>query len=83
MAKKVNVAELVKKYQKAKAAGKRAYGRADDLLGRIAAAVEPGEEFDLAPGQRAVLVDRFADRTIVWTPCAARRYEIEVKDVAK
>lgn len=79
---RVDVSKLVRRYQKAKASGKRAYARADDLLAQIAESVAPGEEIDLGPGQRAVLIDRFADKIIVWTPCGARRWDLEVKVVA-
>lgn len=80
--KKADITDLVARYQKARAAGKRAYARADDLITKIAALVEPGQEIELRPGVKAVLVDQFADKLVVWTPCGAHRWKIETKVVA-
>lgn len=67
---------------KAKEAGKRSYARADRLLAEIAKATEPGKEIVLnEAGHKAILHDKFAesgDKGIVWTPCGARRWELEV-----
>jgi hypothetical protein len=76
------VAELVARYQKARTAGKRGYERADRIMREIAAAMAPGEEVQLnEAGRKVVLHDRFAelaDKGVIWTPCAARRYELEI-----
>lgn len=78
---KPSVAELVVRHEKARRAGSRAYQRADRLIKQIAAAVAPGEEIELsAAGRKAVLIDKFANRDadIIWTPCAARRWELKI-----
>jgi hypothetical protein len=77
--KKTEIADKVARYLKAKQAGKRGYERADRLLKEIAAAVEPGQEITLSEtGRKAVLIDRFSEKSIVWTPCGARRWELEI-----
>lgn len=76
---KPEVAARVKEYLAAKEAGKRGYERADRLLAELAESLSPGAEISLnAAGRKAKLKDRFAEKSIVWTPCAARRWEIEV-----
>jgi hypothetical protein len=32
----------------------------------------------LAEGKKAILKDNYAEKDIVWTPCAARRWDLEV-----
>lgn len=77
--KEVDAAELVKRYEKARAAGKRAYERADKLVLQIAGLVDAGEAIPLGgSGRKAVLVDKWDGKTIVWTPCGARRYEVQI-----
>jgi hypothetical protein len=77
--KKNDLASKALKCIKAKESGKRAYARADRLLAEIAKAIKPGEEIVLNDaGRKAVLKDRFDGKDIVWTPCAARRWELEV-----
>lgn len=77
---KDDLAKKVSAYLRAREAGKRGYERADLLVKEIAAAVKPGEEIELTVnGRKAVLIDRFKDKEIVWQPSAARRWEIEVK----
>jgi hypothetical protein len=77
-----DLAELVARCHAAREAGKRGYQRADRLLTEIAAAVKPGETIRLnSAGRSAVLHDRFAEagpKAVIWTPCAARRYELEI-----
>ncbi len=76
---KAGLAVKAKKYLAAKEAGKRAYQRADRLLSEIAGEVKPGAEIPLSDnGRKAILKDKFAEKDIVWTPCAARRWELEV-----
>lgn len=79
--KKADLGEKVQKYLRAREAGKRGYKRADRLIREIAASVKPGEEIPLNEnGRKAVLIDKFAapKDDIVWTPCGARRWELEI-----
>jgi len=80
--KKPEVADLIARYLRAREAGKRAYQRADRIMQQIAAEAAPGEEIPLNEvGRKAVLVDKFADslrKGVIWTPCAARRWELEI-----
>ena len=80
--KKPDLPDLVARYQKARKAGQLGYKRADRIMHEIAAAVAPGEEIPLnEAGRKAVLHDRFAenaDKAAIWTPCAARRWELEI-----
>lgn len=79
MKKKTDRAAKVAAYSRAKEAGKRGYQRADRILGELAAEMTPGEEIVLnEQGRKAVLVDKFDGKNIVWNPCAARRWELEV-----
>lgn len=80
---KPDVPKLVDRYLRAREAGKRAYARSDDLIRQISELVRPGEKIHVRPGLEAVLIDEFADRLVVWTPCGARRWKVEVKVVAK
>lgn len=89
MAKKTKAAaertptDLVRDFLKAKTAGRRGYERADRLLGDISKLVKPGEEFELWPGKKAKLTDRFvegAKRGVIFTPCACRRWDLELID---
>jgi hypothetical protein len=75
------LAEKVTHYLRAKQAGSRGYQRADRLMKEIAKLVQPGEEVPFGDGGRKiVLVDKFASAKddIIWTPCAARRWELKV-----
>lgn len=59
--------------------GGRNYKRADRLLDELAAAVTPGEEILLnQAGRKAVLVDLYAERNVVFKPCGVRRYELKI-----
>lgn len=80
MARRKEAAELVKQYEKARAAGKRAYERADKLVLQIAALVDSGEAIVLKDGRKAALVDKWENKTIVWTPCGARRFEVQITE---
>lgn len=79
---KADVADLVARYQRAREAGKRGYERADRLIREIAQTVKPGDEIPLNEvGRKAILRDKFADhgeKAVIWTPCAARRWDIEI-----
>lgn len=76
------VSELAQKVLRCIAArekGGRHYKRADRALDEIAAAVKPGEEIPLnEAGRKAVLVDLYADKNVVFKPCGVRRYELKV-----
>jgi len=83
--KKSQVAGLIAQYLRARATGKHCYQRSDRLMQQIAAAIRPGQAIELSGSgkrtRKAVLRDRFADgaaKGIVWTPCAARRWELEI-----
>lgn len=80
--KKTDLGEKVQRYIRARESGKRGYERADRLIREIAASVEPGAEISLNEnGRKAVLVDKYAaaaDKGIIWTPCAARRWDLEI-----
>ena len=76
--KESELAGKIKRYLRAREFGKRNYQRADRLMEEIVAA-EPKDAIALnESGRKAKLVDRFKDKKIVWTPCGARRWEIEV-----
>jgi hypothetical protein len=80
---KPSAADLVSRYQKAKKAGRRGYERADRLMQELAKTVKPGEEVKLNDaGRKMILHDRFAEASqkggAIWTPCAARRWELEI-----
>lgn len=73
-------AEKVRRYLRAHDAGKRNYAKADRLLGELAKEVGPGVEITLdGTGKKAVLVDRFKDKDLVFQPCGARRWELKVE----
>jgi hypothetical protein len=76
-------ADLVAKIQKAKKAGRVGYERADRLTQDLTKIVAPGQEVMLNDaGRKLVLHDRFAEASqkggAIWTPCAARRWELEI-----
>jgi hypothetical protein len=80
-AKREDLATKVRLYIHAKESGKRGYQRSDRLLEEIAQRSRPGKEIVLdRRGRKAVLRDRFAQKNIVWQPCAARRWELEIID---
>lgn len=81
MSKKVKD-DLAKKARKAlreRELGARHYEKSDFLLEELSKEVEPGQPIPLGDGKEAVLVDQFAGKTIVWNPCAARRYKLETR----
>ncbi|MGH9716413.1 MAG: hypothetical protein ACRD4R_06770 [Candidatus Acidiferrales bacterium] len=80
---KNDITQLVRDFLKAKTSGRRGYERADRLLAEISKQVSPGQEFELWPGKKAKLKDRFAEgakRGVIFTPCATRRWELELID---
>jgi hypothetical protein len=74
---KKQAAKKMRAYLVEKEKGRRAYQRADQMLAELAAEIGAGEVM-LADKQKAVILDRFAEKDIVWTPCAARRWEVKV-----
>lgn len=78
-AKQADLSSKVLAYLRAKEAGKRAYARADRLLDEISLEVVPGVKVALNDsGRHALLVDQFADKSIVWKPCGVRRFDLKV-----
>jgi hypothetical protein len=81
---KKKTAEKMLEYLAAKEAGKAAYGRADELLEEISSEVDLNEEVKLDnSGRVGVLVDQFADRTVVFKPCGVRRFDLKVSQGKK
>jgi hypothetical protein len=77
--------EVADRYFRAHRQGERGYKRADAILTEIAKILKPGEAIPLNEnGRRAVLVDQFLEKdgktpkVIVWNPCAARRFKLEI-----
>jgi hypothetical protein len=76
---KESVADKVTSYLRAHDAGKRNYAKADRLLKEIAEEAGVGEEIALGEnGKKAVVIDRFKDKDIVFQPCAARKFELKI-----
>jgi hypothetical protein len=75
------VAELIRKFLRAKARAKKLYDRADVHLAEIAKAIKPGDEVPLTEdGKKAVLIDNFAGKSVVWGHGGVRHYDIDVID---
>jgi len=75
------LAKKVQQYFDAKEAGRRAYAQADRLLDEVAGEIRAGRDIQLFdadgnPGEKARLVDQFAEKSIVWKPCGVRRYDL-------
>jgi hypothetical protein len=77
---KKQAAKKMRAYLVEKEKGRRAYQRADQMLAELAAGIG-ASKVPLADGQLAVIVDRFAEKDIVWQPCAARRWDVKVMEV--
>jgi len=76
---KDDLPEKIRKCLRAKESGKRGYARADRLLDEISKELVPGEPVLLTEsGKKAVLVDQFEDKPIVWKPCGVRRFELKI-----
>ena len=77
--------ELVARFVRAREAGKRSYQKSDEILRQLASVIEPGTKIQLTEtGRSATLVDKFAqnaEKGIIWTPCAARRWDLEFSEV--
>jgi hypothetical protein len=69
------------RYLRVHDSGKRSYERADGMLAALAAELGAGAEIPLnETGKKAVIIDRFDGKNLVWQPCAARRYELKIKE---
>ena len=77
---KKNLSKTAEKYLAEREAGKRAYERAENLMGELAKAVGHEGEIALKDGRKLVIVDRFEGKDLVWTPCAARRWDAKVAE---
>ena len=62
-------------------AGKKNYARADRLLQEIAREIEPGQIIKVGEKNGLQLIDKFFEQDMVWTPCAARRWELAEVDL--
>jgi hypothetical protein len=80
MAKKT-LADRIKQCIRARAIGRQYYKRADRLLEEIAKEMKPGEPIALSERQRAILVDLFATKFVVFKPLGFRRFELEIEDL--
>lgn len=73
------LADKVKRYTRAREAGKRSYARADRILDEIAKELKPGEEITLnAAGRKVVLVDNFAEKNTAFKSAYIHRYELKL-----
>lgn len=74
--------DLIRRHLAAKAHAKKLYDRADALLAEIAKHMKPNQEVELsATGKKAVLIDNWAGKMVVWGHGGVRHYEIEVIDL--
>lgn len=81
MKKEAELANLIRKFISTKARAKKMYERADAVLAEISGRMKPGDEVPLTEsGKKAVLLDNFAGKQIVWGHGGVRHYEIEVID---
>jgi hypothetical protein len=75
------LAARVTKCLRARELGRRQYAKADRLLDSVAAEMKPGDEVEIgAGGKKAILVDEFAEKTVVFRPSGFRRYSLKVVD---
>ncbi len=76
----MDLPEKVRRYFRARAIGKKCYARADRLLEEIAREVRPGTEIPLnESGKKAVLVDLYDGKLVVFRAHGIRRYDLEIK----
>lgn len=81
MRREAELANLIRKFLGTKARAKKMYERADAVLAEISSRMKPGDEVQLTEsGKKAVLLDNFAGKQIVWGHGGVRHYEIEVID---
>ncbi len=72
-----DLAAKVLRAVKARELGKRNYKRCDQLMEQLAKEIEPGQVIKVSADRGFKLVDNYAGKAIVWTPCAARKWELE------
>ena len=78
---KADTAELIRKFLRTKKHAKKLWDRADAYLVEIAKSMKPGNEVPLSEdGKKAVLIDNFAGKAVVWGHGGVRHYDIEVID---
>jgi hypothetical protein len=77
--------DVATRYFRAHGQGERGYKRADAIVNELAKILKPGEAIPLNEnGRKAVMVDQFLEKdgktpkVIVWNPCAARRFKLEI-----
>jgi hypothetical protein len=58
--------------------GKAAYKEADELLEQVLERLKPGESVELGEGQRATVIDNFANKNKVFRAHGISRFELEV-----
>ena len=73
----VSISEADRNFGTVAQLGKKNYARADRLLQEIATEIEPGQIIKTGEKNGLKLKDKFFEKDIVWTPCAARRWELE------
>lgn len=74
--------DLIRRHVAAKKQAKKLYDRADALLMEIAKHMKPGDEIPLnETGKKAVMVDNWEGKTVVWGHGGVRHYEVEVIDI--
>jgi len=78
--KRDDLAAKIQRAVRSRELGKKHYARADMLMAEIAKELEPGQVIKISAERAYQLEDKFAGTEIVWTPCAARRWNL--KEVA-
>jgi len=75
-----DLAVLVKRSLRERELGKEHYAEADRLLNELATRLKDkdGAEIDLGNGKKAVLLDNWAGKSVVWGHGASRKWEILV-----
>lgn len=76
----IELPDLITRFLRARALGRKHYQRADRLLEVIRLSMCPGEAVTLPDRRRAVLVDRFRDTNTVYRAHGISRYDLEVSD---
>jgi hypothetical protein len=79
---KINLADKARRCVRARELGQKNYKRADLLIKEIAAEIEPGEVIPTGEKTGFKLIDKYVDKDIVWTPCGARRWDLEKVDIS-
>jgi hypothetical protein len=75
------LADKIRHQMRTMARAKKLYERADTLLAEIAQEMKPGDEVPLTEdGKKAVLIDNFSGKSIVWGHGGVRHFAIEIVD---